>query len=115
MDSDVRQTGAAFAVVTLSNGVQVLPSVEQRSKFAESLGVNDLSYPDRRIEEFCSSNSIASMGLASKLGEIAARDQVYLHGFAGNLGYGHWNAVGHKAAGEIIADAICAGDLAVER
>ena len=30
-----------------------------------------------------------------------------LHGFEGNIGYGHWNQNGHKLAGEIIGRALC--------
>ncbi|CAN5375514.1 hypothetical protein BH10ACI3_BH10ACI3_05500 [soil metagenome] len=104
---ETEANGAKFAVVTGSNGVQVLPAVEQRAAYAKYLGVNDLLYPDRRIAEYCRSKGISVITLAPELGEYAAANNVFLHGFEGNLGYGHWNQVGHRVAGEAIGRHLC--------
>ena len=109
MRKDVTDNGGKFVVVTASNGVQVLPDISQRASYAKYIGVDDLMYPDRRIAEFCSSRSIPVITLAPFLGEYAARENVYLHGFEGNLGYGHWNERGHKVAGETIGKKLCEG------
>jgi hypothetical protein len=109
MKKEVAEKGAKFVVVTASNGVQVLPDVAHRAAFAKYIGVDDLLYPDRRIAEFCSSRSIPVVTLAPLLGEYAARENVFLHGFEGNIGYGHWNQRGHKVAGETIGKKLCEG------
>ena len=109
MNKDVAEKGAKLVVVTGSNGVQVLPDVSHRTSYAKYIGVDDLMYPDRRIGEFCSSRSISVITLAPLLGEYAARENVFLHGFEGNIGYGHWNQRGHKVAGQTIGKKLCEG------
>ena len=107
MRSDVESSGAKFMVVTASNGAQVLPRVEERVAFAKQLGVDDLYYPDRRIAQFGRANGIPVMNLAPYLAEYSAREKVNLHGFDGNIGYGHWNALGHRVAGKEIGKWLC--------
>ncbi|MBK7393071.1 MAG: SGNH/GDSL hydrolase family protein [Chloracidobacterium sp.] len=109
MNKDVADKGAKLVVVTGSNGVQVLPDVSHRTSYAKFIGVDDLMYPDRRIAEFCSTRSIPVITLAPLLGDYAARENVVLHGFEGNIGYGHWNQRGHKVAGELIGKKLCEG------
>ncbi len=101
------EKGAKFAVVTLSNGVQVLPSLEGRQWFQDHIGVGDLFYPDKRIAQFCRSNEIPVITLAPELGAYASSNNIFLHGFEGNIGYGHWNQMGHRVAGEIIGRHLC--------
>lgn len=109
MNKDVTEKGAKLLVVTGSNGVQVLPDVSHRTAYAKYIGVDDLLYPDRRIAEFCTSKSIPVITLAPLLGDYSARANVFLHGFEGNIGYGHWNQRGHKVAGETIGKKLCEG------
>jgi hypothetical protein len=109
MNRETNRRGARFIVVTASNGAQVLPNIEERNAFARLLGVNDLYYPDRRIAEFCRANSISVITLAPILAEYAAREQMNLHGFEVNIGYGHWNQLGHRVAGEAIRQRLCEG------
>lgn len=105
--NEVERSGSRFVIVTASNGIQVLPDIEERRAYAARIGVADLLYPDRRIAAFCSANSIPVITLAPILGEIAAREKVFLHGFPGNMGYGHWNEGGHRAAGTAIGQTLC--------
>ena len=111
MKAETEVRGAKFAVVTASNGVQVLPTVDYRTAFAKLLGVPDLYYPDRRIADFCKTNSIPVITLAPELGDYAAQHNIFLHGFDDNIGYGHWNTAGHKIAGETIGKHLCEGIL----
>ncbi len=111
MKKEVTEKNAKFVVVTGSNGVQVLPDVGQRAAYSKYLGVDDLLYPDRRIAEFCKVNSIPVITLAPELGEYAAANNVFLHGFEGDIGNGHWNRLGHEIAGETIAKKLCEGIL----
>jgi hypothetical protein len=45
--------------------------------------------------------------LAPAFQEQATRQQVFFHGFKGNLGGGHWNQAGHRLAGTMLADWLC--------
>ena len=49
MRSEVEGNGAKFLLVSLTNGIQVDPDTENRRKYEQQLGVNDLFYPDKRI------------------------------------------------------------------
>jgi hypothetical protein len=107
MRDEVAARGAKFVVVTLSNGIQVHPDAQVRQNFASSLGIQDLFYPDVRLQELGKQESIPMLILAPFLREHAERHQEYLHGFGSNLGFGHWNENGHKVAGERMAQELC--------
>ncbi len=107
MRDEVKNRGAQFVVVTLSNGIQVVPSPEVRRTFAERLGIADIFYPDKRIKSVCERERIPVVTLAPELQKIAADSKTFLHGFGANIGNGHWNPAGHRAAGELIAKKLC--------
>lgn len=107
MGNEVKARGAKFIVVTLSNGPQVLPNPSAREQFKQRLGVTDLFYPDNRIKSLGARAGIPVVTLAPELEQLAERNNVFLHGFGANLGNGHWNATGHRVAGELIAKKIC--------
>ena len=109
MRNEVNSRGAKFLVVTLSNGPQVLPNPEVRENFKKRFGISDLFYPDNRIKSFCMREGISVLTLAPELQEIAQSSNVFLHGFAENIGNGHWNATGQRVAGELIAKKMCEG------
>ncbi len=111
MRDEVRARGAKFVVVTLSNGPQVLPDPNSREEFKKWFGITDLFYPDNRINSFCTREGIAVLTLAPELQQFAERNGAFLHGFGNNVGNGHWNATGHRVAGELIAKKICEGTL----
>lgn len=104
MRNEAEQNGAEFLVVTLSNGVQVWPDPEVRRSFAKQIGAADLFYPDNRMAAFCQSNGISVLTLAPHLADHAETHRVFLHGFDPDLGNGHWNPAGHRAAGEKLAE-----------
>lgn len=107
MKTEVENHRAKFLVVTLSNGVQVHPNAGTRAEFAKSFGAEDLFYPDRRFKNWGDAENVEVINLAPDLLNYAERNQVFLHGFGADLGYGHWNAEGHRAAGETLADKVC--------
>ena len=111
MRDEVTSGGAKFAVVTLSNGPQVLPDPKAREGFKSRFGITDLFYPDNRIKALGAREGIAVITLAPELQEFAEHNNVFLHGFGKDLGNGHWNATGNRVAGELIAKKICAGAL----
>jgi hypothetical protein len=101
---EVVGTGARFMVVVLTNDMQVQPLPATRAEFARRLGVVDLFYPDRRVEEMCQRARIPILLLAPSFQEYATRNQVFLHGFRGSLGFDHWNQKGHRLAGQRLAE-----------
>ena len=104
---EVANQGAMLLVVTLSNGIQVDPRVEERRKVMKALGVDNLFYPDKRVERFCEENSMPVLVLAPSLRELAEKQSIPLHGFQNTqLFQGHWNENGHRFAGELIAQRI---------
>lgn len=108
MHAEVEGYGAKLVVVTLTNGVQVYPDTSVREEVAASLGVADLSYPDRRIAAVADRLGCRSITLLDRMASYAQEHGVYLHGFENaKLGRGHWNETGHRVAGEIIAAELC--------
>jgi diphthamide synthase (EF-2-diphthine--ammonia ligase) len=109
MRDEVKSRGVKFLVVTLSNGIQVHPDPQGRRAFMQNVGATDLFYPDQRIRALCEREGINVLTLAPVLQSYAEQQKVFLHGFDKNIGSGHWNALGHRIAGELIARKICEG------
>jgi hypothetical protein len=101
--------GAMFLAVTEDTGIQVWPDAAVRAKFARQLHVPDLLYPDRRIAALGQQDGFSVLTLAEPLQRYAQEHHVFLHGFKNTpTGFGHWNAIGHAQAGELIANKLCA-------
>jgi hypothetical protein len=111
MRDEVQDHGAKFVVVTLSNGIQVYPDPNVRQIFMKRVGVDDLFYPDNRIKGFAEREHIPVITLAPEMQVYAEQNRVFLHGFGSNLGNGHWNQLGQRVAGEMIAGKVCEGLL----
>jgi hypothetical protein len=111
MRDEIAQNGAQFYVVVITNDIQVHPNPSERAKFASSPEVDDLFYPDHRIESFCQSHGIPVLLLGPYFQKYAVKHKVFLHGFVhafrNTLGRGHWNQNGHRLAGQTIAKWLC--------
>lgn len=107
MNEEVKQHGARFFVVTVSNGIQVFPDAAARQRFAQKLGVPDLFYPERRFHALGDREGFPVYNLAPDLQLYADEHKVFLHGFGQDLGNGHWNEEGHRVAGEMLAQRLC--------
>jgi hypothetical protein len=107
MNDEVKQHGARFFVVTVSNGIQVFPDAAARQRFAQGLGVQDLFYPERRFRALGEREGFPVYNLAPELQSYADEHKVFLHGFGHDLGNGHWNEEGHRVAGEMLAQWLC--------
>ncbi|HYP00359.1 MAG TPA: SGNH/GDSL hydrolase family protein [Pyrinomonadaceae bacterium] len=107
MRDEVGARGAKFVVVTLSNGVQVHPQPAARAAFLRRVGATDIFYPDARIRSLGEREGFPVVTLAHGLQQYAEQHQAFLHGFGRDIGNGHWNALGHRVAGELLAQKMC--------
>ena len=107
MRSEVESKGVAFAVMTLSNPPQVLPTRASREAFLQRVGAKDIFYPDNRIAQVCRGEGIAVATLAPPMQQYAEQNNLMLHGFGRDIGNGHWNVAGHQIAGQLAAEEIC--------
>lgn len=108
MNREVKAHGARFLTVTLTNGIQVWPVQAVREQYMRRLGVDNLSYPDQRITELGERDGFPVLTLAKPMGAYALEHHVFLHGFKNTrTGEGHWNELGHKIGGELIAAKLC--------
>ena len=100
---------ALFLAVTLDTGVQVFPDATVRANFMRWHRISDLFYPDEEIEALGQRENFQVLALAPQLQQYADAHHAYLHGFSNTpMGFGHWNATGHRQAGELIAARLCA-------
>ncbi|MCA1615456.1 MAG: SGNH/GDSL hydrolase family protein [Acidobacteria bacterium] len=108
MRDEVEGRGARFYVATLSNGIQVHPAPAAREAFMRRVGATDLFYPDKRVAALGARERFAVFTLAPELQADAEARRIFLHGFGPELGNGHWNVEGHRAAGRLLAQKLCA-------
>jgi hypothetical protein len=109
MKQEAEDGGSRFLLVNLSHPDQVHPEPHHRDAMARQLGVPDLFYPDRRIQALAKREGIEFLSLAEPFAAFAEEHQVFLHGFPNaQMGQGHWNASGHRLAGHLMSERICA-------
>lgn len=100
--------GARFWPVTLSVGWQVHPDPAVRRRRMQALGVEAAFYPETRLTAFAARHDMNILTLAQPMQRHAETEGVFLHGFsATSPGEGHWNAHGHRRAGELMAERLC--------
>lgn len=106
---DVKAHGRQLHVTTVSNAIQVHPDSRVRSAFMQRLGVTELGYAERRVAEVAARHGVPLVALAPPLLAWSELNQRCVHGF-GNAApcFGHWNEDGHRVAGEVLAQALCA-------
>lgn len=108
MRDEVRQRGAKFIVVTLSNAIQVYPDPVVRQNFMGHIGVNTIFYPNQRLKALAEREQIDFLDLAEPMQSYADQNKVFLHGFGSDLGgNAHWNVDGHRLAANLIAQRLC--------
>lgn len=108
INREVTSKGALFDSFMIPSGIQVDFDEERRREAATSLAVDDLSYPERRVESFAAANGIPFFALLESFREYSARSGEYLFGFENaTLGDGHLNELGHSQAGGLMARRIC--------
>ncbi len=108
MSREVKARGALFLLVTLSTPVQVYPDPAYRASYLKAVGASDLFYPEHRLDVLGARDGFAVLNLAPVLQAYADRSRAFVHGFPNTRkGTGHWNALGHRLSGELIAQRVC--------
>lgn len=109
MSDDIRAHRARFLLVAIANDMAVNPDDAARDTFARSMGTSDLFYADHRIGEIAQRAGIDYLALGPPMLEEARKTKTCPHGFANALPCaGHWNVDGHRVAGRLLAQKICA-------
>ncbi len=111
MRDEVKQGGAQFLVVAISTDIQVYPNKPVRDALIKRIGVEDLYYPNRRLQALAEREQFAFLDLAEPMQVYADKTGAFLHGFGSDRGNGHWNEAGHQLAGELITNRLCQGGL----
>ena len=111
MGREVLDRGAGFLVVVLTDGSQVHPDPAVRQTMMRRLGVPDLFYPGRRIEELGARERFPVLDLGPPFQAYVEQQRRPLHGFDPQASAGHWNEEGHRLASELIARSLCASPL----
>jgi len=107
MNNEVRQHGAKFVVVTLSNAIQVYPDSVVRQNFMNYLGIDNVFYANHRLKNLSGREQIEFIDLAEPMQAFADQNKAFLHGFGSDLGNGHWNVTGHHVAADVMAERFC--------
>lgn len=108
MKQEATARGVSFWMMLVTNAGQVGPRREERLQLAQKLGVPNLAYPNARLKRWGAAQGFGVIDLVPSFVARAEKEGVYFHGFSETeLGRGHWNAHGHRLAGEVTADALC--------
>src|SRR5262249_13949995 len=100
--------GARFVLTILSTPGTVYPDPKLRARYAASLGVSSLFYPEDRLQRLGAEHSFEVLALAPEMQRAADEKGIFLHGFSNTRpGFGHWNGAGHALAAELIAARLC--------
>ena len=106
---EVNDHHARLLVVTLANGIQDDPDPVAREHYRHFVGAEDLFQPDDQIKGLAAQDGFAVLNLAPPMQRYAETHHEFLHGFSNTRpGIGHWNAEGHRVAGELIAHRLIA-------
>jgi lysophospholipase L1-like esterase len=107
MQRETASLGSRFIMTSLSNGIQVWADLERQKALLEKEGIREIFYPERQLSEIAYRYKIPYLPLAPLLKEIAQRESLFLHGFNGTLGSGHWNEKGHHYGSKLLKRWLC--------
>lgn len=108
MRDEVVENEADFMVVTITDSYQVHPQPDKRQAFMERYEIQDLFYPDKRIQSLGEREGFSVFRLGEPLRKVAEETGQCLHGFENALPCGgHWNIEGNRVAGQQIAAKVC--------
>jgi hypothetical protein len=109
MHNEVVQKKADFLLVTIGDPIQVDRDPAKRKKFMQEYNIQDLFYPDRRLEKLGAREGFRVLNLAEQFQGYTEKYQVCAHGFDNSVPCGgHWNELGHRLASILIDRNLCA-------
>ena len=105
---EVVAAGGRLLVLSIPIAVEAYPDPGARMQFMKRLGVPDLWYPEKRLQQFAERENLDVITLGERFQSYADRDRTYLYGFPNtHLGSGHLNENGHKLVAEALAQHLC--------
>lgn len=108
MRNEVVQKNADFLLVVIGDPIQVDRSAAKRQKFMKNHNIQNLFYPDSRLEKLGASEGFRVLTLAEQFKGYAEKYQVCVHGFENSVPCGaHWNEIGHRLASIKINQNLC--------
>ncbi|AFZ05043.1 lipolytic protein G-D-S-L family [Oscillatoria nigro-viridis PCC 7112] len=108
MRNEVVQKNADFLVVTIGDPIQVGPDADRRKNFMRKNNIQDLFYPDRRLEKLGAREGFRVLNLSEQIQGYTEKYQVCAHGFENSVPCGgHWNELGHRLASILINRNLC--------
>ncbi len=108
MRNEVVQKKADFLLVTIGTPMQVDRDPAKRKKFMQEYNIQDLFYPDRRLEKLGAREGFRVLNLAEQFQGYTEKYQVCAHGFDNSVPCGgHWNELGHRLGSILINRNLC--------
>ena len=95
INNEIEKNKKKFILVTLSNPIQVDLDLNKSNNFTKLNNIEDIFYPENRLDNFSKKNSIKFVQIAKKMRETAVEKSIFFHGFDNTkMGEGHWNKSG---------------------
>jgi hypothetical protein len=108
MRNEVVQKNADFLLVTIGDAMQVRPEAQKRKNFMIKNNIQDLFYPERRLEKLGVREGFRVVNLSEQFQRYTDKYQVCAHGFENFVPCGgHWNELGHRLASILINRNLC--------
>jgi len=108
MRNEVVQKNADFLLVTIGDAMQVRPEGQERKNFIRKNNIQDLFYPERRLEKLGVREGFRVLNLSEQFQGYTDKYQVCAHGFENSVPCrGHWNELGHRLASILINRNLC--------
>jgi hypothetical protein len=101
LHKEVSANGSRLLLVTLTQPPQHLPRLEREAAVKEQK-IQDLYYPDRRLEAFAKAQGIPALILVDRMRDYSDRTGEQL-----SYGNGHYNPAGHREVGTALAETLC--------
>lgn len=108
MRNEVVQKNADFLLVTIGDPMQVERNAAMQENFTRTNNIQDLFYPDKRLEKLGEKAGFRVLNLAQQFQGYTHKYQVCAHGFDNSIPCrGHWNEIGHRLASIKINQNLC--------
>lgn len=106
--NEVVQKNADFLLVVIGDPIQVDRDPAKRQKLMQENNIQDLYYPDRRLEKLGAREGFRVLTLSEQFKGYTENYQVCVHGFENSVPCGgHWNEIGHRLASILINQNLC--------